>query len=232
MSKAKMDAAGDQALFARIRQSLFTAVVGDILDTLGYRHQFLPPEIGPLQPGMKLIGRAMPVVEADIPGEEAREGAPVEKPFGLMFAALDDLREGEIYVATGASLRYALWGGLMSTRALHLKAAGALLDGFVRDAGDIEALGFQVFSRGIYAQDQAPRGRVLDHRCPVEIAGIRIAPGDLIFGDREGVLVIPREAEEEAIELAIRKAETENRVAVAIRGGMSASEAFTTFGVM
>ena len=73
---------------------------------------------------------------------------------------------------------------------------------------------------------------MLDYRCPVEISGIRIAPGDLIFGDREGVLVIPREAEEEAIEPAIRKAETENRVAVAIRGGMSATEAFTTFGVM
>ena len=108
------------------------------------------------------------------------------KPFGLLFEALDDLRENEIYIATGSSLSYALWGGLMSTRAIHLKAAGAVLDGYVRDANEIEALGFTVFCRGTYAQDQAPRGKVIDYRCPIAIDGIAIAPGDLLFGDREG----------------------------------------------
>ena len=223
----------DHALFANLREKLFTAVVGDVLDKLGWRRQFLPQAIQPLRSDMKIVGRAMPVLEADIfdanPGAPGAAGA---KPFGLMLEALDDLRAGEVYVATGGSFRYALWGELMSTRARYLGAAGAVLNGFVRDAAGIEALGFPTFSRGLYAQDQGPRGNVIDFRVSIEIEGIRIAPGDLIFGDREGVLVIPAEVEVEAIEAALTKASTENRVATAIRGGMGAREAFDTFGVL
>lgn len=120
----------------------------------------------------------------------------------------------------------------MSTRARFLGAAGAVLNGFVRDAVGIEALGFPTFSRGLYAQDQGPRGKVIDFRTTIEIEGVRIAPGDLIFGDREGVLVIPSEVEGEAVAAALAKAATEDRVAAAIRGGMSACEAFETFGVL
>jgi 4-hydroxy-4-methyl-2-oxoglutarate aldolase len=223
----------DDVLFANLRDRLFTAVVGDVLDKMGWRRQFLPQAIGPLRSDMKLIGRAMPVLEADVFDESSRPyGAAAAKSFGLMFEALDDLRRGEVYVATGGSLRYALWGELMSTRARYLNAAGALLNGFVRDAAGIEALDFPTFCRGLYAQDQGPRGKVIDFRVAVEIEGVRIKPGDLIFGDREGVLAIPAEVEAEAVEAALAKASTENRVATAIRGGMSAREAFETFGVL
>jgi regulator of RNase E activity RraA len=229
-----MSAMDDETLFRRLRTELFTAVVGDVLDVMGYRHQFLPAGITPLQSATKLAGRAMPVLEADIfdDGSEASKGPLARKPFGLMFEALDDLRPDEIYIATGSSLRFALWGGLMSTRAVHLRAAGAVLDGYIRDSAEIEKLGFPVFSRGLYAQDQGARGKVIDFRCAVEIEGIRIRPGDLLFGDREGVLVIPREAEQEAIARASEKVSAENLVANAIRGGMGATEAFARFGVM
>jgi regulator of RNase E activity RraA len=220
----------EDVLFSSLRDKLFTAVVGDVLDQMGWRRQFLPQAIGPLRADMKLVGRAMPVLEADIFDESSR--APGAKPFGLMLEALDDLRAGEVYVATGGSFRYALWGELMSTRARYLGAAGAVLNGFVRDAGGIEALGFPTFCRGLYAQDQGPRGKVIDFRVAIEIDGVRIAPGDLIFGDREGVLVIPAGLEAEAVEAALAKAATENRVATAIRGGMGAREAFDTFGVL
>ena len=120
----------------------------------------------------------------------------------------------------------------MSTRARYLRAAGAVLNGFVRDAAGIEALAFPTFSRGLYAQDQSPRGKVIDFRTPIEIEGVRIAPGDLIFGDREGVLVIPSEIEGDAVAAALAEASAENQVANAIRGGMSAREAFDTFGVL
>jgi len=225
---------GDGELFTVLRERLFTAVVGDVLDVMGHRRQFLPAGIAPLAPKTRIAGRAMPVLEADVfcDGDPDAGGPLAAKPFGLMLEALDDLRPNEIYIATGASLRYALWGGLMSTRATHLKAAGAILDGYVRDADEIEALGFPVFCRGLYAQDQGPRGKVIDFRTTIEIEGVRIAPGDLLFGDREGVIVIPREAEQEAIERALQKASTENAVAVAIRGGMSACEALAKFGVM
>ena len=224
----------DASLFELLKTRLFTAVVGDVLDTLGYLHQFLPPEISALERDMKLAGRAMPVLEADVydTGRGDAAGPLADKPFGLLLEALDDLRSGEIYVATGGSPTYALWGELMSTRALHLQAAGAVLDGYARDANGIAALGFATFCRGVFAQDQGPRGQVIDFRCAVEIAGIRIEPGTLLFGDREGVLVIPREVEREAIELALQKATTENQVEDAIRNGMSAVDAFAKFGVL
>jgi len=223
----------DEALFSSLRDRLFTAVVGDVLDKLGRRRQFLPQAIGPLRADMKIVGRAMPVLEADVFDDDSGcSRGPLGKPFGLMLEALDDLRPGEVYVATGGSLRYALWGELMSTRARFLRAAGAVLNGFVRDAAGIEALNFPTFCLGLYAQDQGPRGKVIDFRTPIEIEGVRIAPGDLIFGDREGVLVIPAEVEGEAVAAALAKASTENEVAAAIRGGMSARQAFETFGVL
>ncbi|MDE2435660.1 MAG: RraA family protein [Sphingomonadales bacterium] len=221
----------DSDLFHTIKTRLFTAVVGDVLDVLGYRHQFLPQEIKPLVPGTAMVGRAMTVLEASYP-EGGRNGPLSDQAFGLMFQALDDLQEGEIYIAAGNALDFATWGGLMSTRATHLKAAGAVVNGFHRDSAEIRNLGFPTFSRGSYAQDQGPRGKVLDWRLPVEIGGVAITDGDLIFGDDEGVLVIPRAVEAEAIERALAKADTENKVATAIKDGMSTVDAFATFGVM
>lgn len=224
----------DHELFDIVKQELFTAVVGDVMDKMGLLHQFLPPEIKPLRDDMVLIGRAMTVLEADFfsEGEESSPGPLSNKPFGLMLEALDDLKPGEIYVATGASPLYALWGELMSTRAAHLGANGALVNGFARDIPGILALDFPTFATGRYAQDQGPRGKVIDYRVALEIAGIRIEPGTLLFGDLEGVLVIPKEAEEEIIARALEKARGEKLVAKAIRGGMSAVEAFEKFGIM
>lgn len=224
----------DEELFQLLKRDLYTAVVGDVMDQMNLRRQFLPAGIQPLLPSMRIAGRAMPVLEADVfdDGRESSRGPLAHKPFGLMLEALDDLKAGEIYIATGASLRYALFGELMSTRAMHLKAAGAILDGYIRDANQIEALGFPVFCRGLYAQDQGPRGKVVDFRSAIEIDGVRIAPGDLLFADREGVLVVPREAEAEVIARAVEKAATENAVGEAIKAGMSACEALEKFGVM
>lgn len=226
---------GDRELFALMRERLFSAVIGDVLDQLGHQHQFLPQALKPVLPSMVLVGRAMPVLEADFftgAGSDAGQTALSRRPFGLMFEALDDLRAGEIYVATGSSLRYALWGGLMSTRAGALGAAGALLDGYHRDTAEIEQRHFPTFSRGSFAQDQGPRGKVVDWRVPIEIEGVRIHPGDIVFGDRDGVLVIPRAAEAEAIQGAWQKVTTENQVRIAIEGGMSTVDAFARFGVM
>ncbi len=232
MTRAPYD--DDTALFTAIRGRLFPAVVGDILDTMGLLHQFLPPNIRALRNDMVIVGRAMPVLEADffsVANPDSKLGIG-GKPFGLMFAALDSLKPNDVYIATGASPLYALWGELMATRALHLKATGAILNGYCRDTAGIEALNFPTFSFGGYAQDQGARGKVVDYNVPVEIAGIRINPGDLIFGDRDGVLIIPREAETEAIALALEKVATENRVRLAIEAGMSTVEAFERFGVM
>lgn len=214
----------DVELFAQMRERLFPAVVGDVLDTMGLRHQYLPPHIQPLDPSMAILGRAMPVLEEDHDGSGP--------PFGLMFRALDDLRPQEVYVAAAGTPPYALWGELMSTRARHLGAAGAVLDGYARDTAGIVALGFPTFAAGRYAQDQAPRGRVVDFRATVQIGGVHIRPGDLVFGDLDGVLVIPQEAEREAIAQALEKVTTEDQVRAAMEAGMGAAEAFQKFGAM
>jgi len=225
--------ADDAEMYRLFKEELFVAVVGDVMDTLGLQHQFLPPVFRSVDEKTGLLGRAMPVLETDIfLSNEPTRNPLMVKPFGLMFEALDDLKPGEIYVASGASPRYALWGELMSTRAQILGARGALVDGFARDTDGIKALGFPCFCTGYYAQDQGVRGKVVDYRCALEIGGVRIEPGTLLFGDKEGVLVIPAEAEEEVVRLALEKVRGEKRVAKAIREGMSAVDAYKTFGIM
>ena len=149
-----------------------------------------------------------------------------------MFEALDNLKENEVYICSGSSPRYALWGGLMSSRAIQLKAAGAVVDGYSRDTNEIEELNFPTFSIGSYAQDQGPRGKVLDYRVPIEFNGIKVNPGDIVFGDRDGVLIIPKEIEKEAFEGAISKARGEKLVKKALENGMSTVDAFNKFGIM
>jgi regulator of RNase E activity RraA len=224
----------DTELFSIAKKELFTALVGDVLDKLNYLHQFVSPDIKPLRSDMIVIGRAMPVLEADVFVEAAEETnlALMKKPFGLMFEALDGLKENEVYICSGSSPRYALWGGLMSTRAIKLKAAGAVMDGYSRDTPEILRLNFPTFSKGSYAQDQGPRGKVLDYQTTIEFNGVRVRPGDIIFGDVDGLLIIPKEVEEAAFAGAIEKARGEKNVQKALEEGMSTVEAFKKFGIM
>ncbi|MEO5715162.1 MAG: RraA family protein [Luteolibacter sp.] len=224
----------DQELYDIARKELFTCVVGDVLDKLGRFHQFLPPQIQPLRPDMVVIGRAMTVLSVDVFAEkmEGTANPLMAKPFGLMLEALDDLKPGEIYLNTGSSPRNALWGELMSTRAIQLGAAGAVLDGYTRDTHGVLGLNFPTFSWGRYGQDSAPRYKVIDYRVPIEIGKVRVNSGDILFGDIDGVLVVPRELEEEVFTLALEKARGEKLVRKAIEGGMSACAAFEQFGIM
>ncbi len=215
----------DVELFALMRRKLFTAVVGDILDEMGLLHQFLPRSIRPLRDDMVVAGRALTVLEEDT--------STTSKPFGLMLEALDDLKPNEVYLATGGAPIYAMWGELMSTRAIHLGAAGAVLNGCSRDTREIRELNFPTFSVGPYAQDQRGRGHVVDFRTPVLLGEVSVSPGDIVFGDIDGVLVIPRIAEDEALVRALDKVAKESQVRTAIaRDGMSAVAALAKFGVM
>lgn len=215
-----------------MKTELYSSVIGDILDQMGYEHQFLPSRIQPLREHMVVAGRAMTVLEADVCAGDGGRNPVLQRNFGLMLEALDDLKKDEIYICSGASPSYALVGELMCTRMQILGAAGCVVNGFHRDTRGILDLDFPCFSYGRYAQDQAPRGKVLDYRVPIEMDGVRILPGDLIFGDLDGVLVIPRKIEQEVLERAYEKATGEKTVAQAIRGGMSAVESFRVHGIM
>ena len=217
----------------QIKGNLNTAVVGDIMDQLGFQNQFLTPKIKPLRDDMIAIGRAMPVLETDtLDNTSTSSNAILKKPFGLMLEALDQLKENEIYLCTGGTPSYALWGELMSTRALQCGASGAVLNGYSRDTLGILKLNFPTFSYGTYAQDQAPRGKVIDFRVPIKIDNVAITPGDVIFGDIDGVCIIPQEIDKKVVELALEKVKGENLVRKSIEAGMSSVEAFNKYGIM
>ena len=215
----------DQQRFERIQATLYTPVIGDILDTLGLWHQFLPQPIQPLDTGMRLVGRAMPVQIVDAWGVQS-------SPFGRMTDALDSLEPGEIYVVTGGSLNCAAWGEIMTATAKTRGAAGAIVDGFHRDTPRVLEQDWPVFSRGRFAQDAGVRSKVAEFRCPVEIGGVLISPGDLIIADLDGVVVVPRRVEDEVIEKALEKASGEKVVRKAIEAGMSSTEAFRKYGIL
>lgn len=220
-----MEWRNEQELVTMIHEELFSAVIGDILDDHGCRYQFLPPNLRPISPSMKLVGRAMPVLEADV--------YDTRSPYGVIFEALDALQPGEVYVAAGASTHYALWGELMTTAAIARRAVGAVIDGSIRDVSGILSLEqFPVFCTGITGQDQKGRGRAIDYRVPVQIGGVSIEPGAMIVGDIDGVVVVPKAVEESVFTQALAKARTEKTIRKDLQNGMPATIAFKKYGIM
>jgi len=215
----------DCELFELVRRELYTPVVGDILDTLDRLHQFLPAEVRPLCDDFVLVGRAFPVQQEGVTKR-------AERPFGKMTEALDDLRPGEVYVASGGEEPCANWGEIMTAAAKARGALGAVVNGYHRDTPKVLEQDFPVFSRGAYAQDSAPRMKVSDFRCQIDFSGIVIDPGDLVFGDRDGVVIVPHAFVERVVTEALAKARTEKTVRRKIEEGMSCTDAFNEFGVL
>jgi len=174
----------------------------------------------------------MTILEANCTGADiaATQG---RKPFGLMLEALDHPTENDVYICSGSSPTFALWGENMATRAMKLGGAGAVLDGFSRDTKGILHLGFPTFPWGPYARDQRIRGRVIDYGCPITFSnGVVVYPGDIVFGDIDGVLIIPHSAEKEVIKDALERVRGEHLVRRALMEGLSAREAFQKYGIM
>lgn len=215
----------ENEMFQLMREKLYTPVAGDILDEMGYYHQFLPQNIRPLKEGMKLAGKAMTVLMIDV-------FAPQKKPFGYLTEALDQLRENEIYLAAGGSKRCAYWGELLTATAKARKAAGAIVDGWHRDTPQVLEQDWPVFSCGCYAQDSSVRTQVIDFRCDIEIGQVTIHDGDLVFADVDGVLIIPKNISEEVLRKSFEKASAEKVVRKSIENGMSATAAFEKYGIL
>lgn len=215
----------EDEMFALMREKLYTPVIGDILDQNGFVHQFLPPDIRPLSRNMKIAGKAMTVLMIDVYGEQ-------NKPFGYLTEALDQLEKNEIYLATGGTKRCAYWGELLTATAKKRGAAGAVLNGWHRDTPQVLEQNWPVFSCGCYAQDSSVRTQVVQYRCQIEIGQVTVQDGDIVFGDIDGVVIIPKEIAEEVITKALEKAAGEKQVRKAIENGMSATEAFSTFGIL
>lgn len=214
--------------FDLLRARLFTAVLSDTLDGLGYRHQALPPEIRPLDDSLVMAGRARTGLYREVFHVE-----PGENPYELEIALVDDLKPGEVAVlACCGSRRIAPWGELLSTAARARGAAGCVTDGFVRDVRPTREMRFPVFHGGIAPLDSKGRGKVTAIDVPVEIGGVLVEPGDLVFGDADGVVVVPRAIEGETIAAALAKLDGENKTREALERGEKLADVFKRHGIL
>lgn len=215
----------ESEILETLKTRLHTNVVGDVLDHLGYEHQFLPAPIRAIGEPSTVAGRAMPVLMIDVYG-------PQEKPFGLLTEALDQLQPGEVYLASGGLHRCAYWGEILTQVSRLRGAVGAVIDGYHRDTRGVLAQEWPVFSRGSFGQDSSVRTQVANYRCRIEIGGVSVEPGDIVFGDIDGVVVIPRAVEDEVIGRALDKVSGERTVLKDIAAGMTSTEAFARHGIL
>ena len=218
----------DQAV-AELRDGFFCALISDVLDQLGHTGMALPPGIRPLDERLKLVGRARTMLYADV---YARPG-PDENHYALEIQMVDSLGPGDVAVAAcGKTGRIAPWGGLLSTAATMRGASGAVMDGYVRDILHVRELGFPVFAGGIAPLDSQGRGKVIEIDVPVEVGGVLVHPGDIVFGDADGCIIIPRELEEAVIAGGREKLAAENKSERALLDGRLLKDVYEEFGVL
>jgi regulator of RNase E activity RraA len=210
------------------RARLFTAVLSDVLDAAGHRSQAMRPGIRPLDDALVMAGRARTGLYMDVYHVQ-----PGENPYELEIRLVDDLRPDEVVVlAAGTSGRIAPWGELLSTACRARHAAGCVTDGLVRDVRAIRAMQFPVFAGGIGPLDSKGRGKVMAIDVPVECGGVTVRPGDLVFGDADGVVVIPREIEGEILSAALEKVSGEDRTRAALERGEKLADVFSRHGIL
>jgi regulator of RNase E activity RraA len=224
----RMSMRNDPALLTRIRKMLYTAVLSDVLDGLGYSRQAMPPSIRPLDESLVMAGFARTGAY-----REVYHIAPDVNPYELEIELIDDLKPDDVAVfGCGGSRRIAPWGELLSTASRARGAAGCVTDGMVRDIRAIRALGFPVFHGGIAPLDSKGRGMVAEINVPIECAGVAIAPGDLVMGDADGVIVVPRAVEDEALAGAFEKVASEDRTRSELAAGVKLREVFEKYRVL
>src|SRR5437660_2930604 len=216
----------DVELFAHVEANLYTAVVADSLDELGYHNQAMNEHVRPLYPECRFAGWARTISCVDI------FHVP-ENTYAKEIEAVESLLSGEVaVVSTVGSKRNAPWGELLSTAARARGARGAVIDGLVRDVAKVQELGFGVFAAGIKPVDSKGRGIVVDYNVPAQCGGIVVNPGDLIFADYDGVVVVPVGMVEDTLRLATEKVSKENHSRAELLQGAYLSDVYAKYGVL
>ena len=221
----------DTHLFALMRERLYAAVLSDALDQAGFREQAMRADVRPVYADAVVVGRALTIQSVDV--YLAAGDAYAADAYEKEIAAVDALAPGNVVVAsTQRSTRTCLWGELLSTASAARGANGAVIDGYTRDVRQIRQMQFPVFSTGMYPVDSAGRSMVIDYNCTVSCGDVVVRPGDIVFGDVDGVVVIPVQAERDVIARALEKMEGENVTRDALRKGATLREVYDKYGVL
>jgi regulator of RNase E activity RraA len=207
-------------------ERLYSSVLSDVLDEAGHRHQVMRPQIRPLYPGAKVVGRAATMLAIQV-----SELPP--DPYRLLMDLLDDLRPGEVVVgAVQGESHAALWGELLSTHARAKGGRGAVLDALTRDSWGIVEMKFPVFATGLSPADSKGRLDVIAIRSTVPVGGVSVADGDLVVADDDGCVVVPAVIEEEVVGRALEKVSGENTMRDILRKGASIRAVFAEHGIL
>jgi regulator of RNase E activity RraA len=212
-----------------LNQTLYTAVLSDVLDSLGHRHQAMLPSIRPLDPEIPLFGRVRTGLFEPRDGER-----PGEHPYDIEIALIDDLKPGDVAVlACGEPAGTIVpWGELLTTAARARGAVGAVTDGLVRDARTIARVQFPVFHGGYRPLDSKGRGKMVARDTEVVCGGVKVRSGDLVFGDQDGVVVIPQAISETVIARALEKIGSENLTRTELQAGATLAEVYERHGTL
>lgn len=216
----------DVRMFQQVEEQLYTAVISDALDELGYRDQALREFLRPIAGVERFAGWARTISCVDV------YHVP-EDPYTMEIEAVDSILPGEVVVvSTAGSVQNAPWGELLSTAARARGARGAVIDGLVRDVRKIQSIDFPVFARGIKPVDSKGRGAIIAYNVPIECAGARVCPGDLIFADYDGVIAVPVEVLPNVIQLASEKVAKEDGSRAELKSGAFLKDVYAKYGVL
>jgi 4-hydroxy-4-methyl-2-oxoglutarate aldolase len=219
-------AQSDLDLFAHLENTLYTAVVSDALDELGFREHAMAEHLRPVGANAKFAGWARTIACMDTYQVDAN-------PYEMEITAIDSILPGEvIVVSTGGSRRNAPWGELLTTAAIARGARGAVVDGLVRDVRRIQDLGFPLFAAGMKPVDSKGRGRVVEYNVLVECGGVLVTPGDLVFADLDGIVTLPAAMVEEVVRVATDKVSRENQSRDELQKGAYLRAVYDKYGVL
>jgi 4-hydroxy-4-methyl-2-oxoglutarate aldolase len=212
-----------------LKAVLYSAVLSDVLDDFGYARQALPPFVRPLDDSLKLMGYARTGLFANT--YAVREG---ENPYEIEIALIDDLKPNDVAVlgCDGPTTRIAPWGELLTTASHKRGAVGCVTDGLVRDVRHIRELDFPVFHGGIGPLDTRGRGKMIARDIAIECGGVAVNSGDLVFGDVDGVVIIPQAIAAKVIEAALTKVTSENKTREELENGLLLGEVYAKYGVL
>ncbi|WP_309119426.1 RraA family protein [Paenibacillus sp.] len=216
----------EKQLFDQMCESLYAAVISDTLDELGYRDQAMRENLNPIDPNWVVAGRAKTILSVDV------HHLPAD-PYAKEIEAVDSVKPNEVVIGcTNESRQNGLWGELLSTASKMRGARGAVVDGLIRDTKKILELDFPVFATGTKPVDSQGRGLVIDYDVPVRCGGVLVHPGDVVFGDRDGIVVIPAGIVDEVVRRALDKVQRENHTRTELLEGRTLRQVYDKYGVL